>query len=102
MLDLVFIGERNDANHFRQAGVPAYAPSQGRLVERVLAERWRCRVMAMREATFNALPADLARELREGEAPRLAILPPPTPDENLRSLPHDILTMARRRPHALQ
>jgi vacuolar-type H+-ATPase subunit F/Vma7 len=75
MDDVIFIGDRQDASLFRDAGIPSYAPALGQLAERVLAERARCRVLAMTDGTFQALPETLARELREGDWPRLAIVP---------------------------
>lgn len=75
MNDVVFIGDHRQAALFHDAGVPSYAPPVGHLVERVLAERSRCRVLAMTERTLRALPADLARELRASRWPQLEILP---------------------------
>lgn len=75
MDDVVFIGNRLDVEGYRNAGIPSYAPPLGLLAERVVAERNRCRVLAMTETTYGALPADLARELREGHWPQLAIVP---------------------------
>ena len=41
----------------------------------------------MTESTYNALPKRLARELREGAAPALAILPEPaSPQDHRRML----------------
>ena len=75
MDNVVFIGGPRDAEAFRSAGIPSYAPPLGLLAERVLAERRRCNVLAMTESTFAALPAPLARELREGGSVRVTILP---------------------------
>lgn len=75
MHDVVFIGDQHDAAVFREAGIPSYAPPIGHLAERVLAERNRCRVLAMTERTLRALPAHLARELRASRWPRLEVLP---------------------------
>mgnify|MGYP001548857937 CR=1 FL=1 len=75
MDDVIFIGEPGDAEAFRNAGIPSYAPPLGLLAERVLAERRRFHVLAMTERTFAALPAALARELRECGSPRVTILP---------------------------
>lgn len=74
MNDIVFIGHHRDVALFRKAGIPSYAPPPGHLAERVLAEKRRCRILAMTEEIFRALPAALARELREGTMPRLEIL----------------------------
>lgn len=74
MNDIVFIGHHRDVALFRGAGIPSYAPPPGLLAERVLAEMRRCRILAMTEDMFRALPAALARELREGPMPRLEIL----------------------------
>lgn len=75
MDNVVFIGGPRDAEVFRNAGIQSYAPPLGLLAERVLAERRRCKVLAMTESTFSALPAPLARELREGGGAQLTILP---------------------------
>jgi vacuolar-type H+-ATPase subunit F/Vma7 len=72
---VIFIGDRLNAIGYRNAGIHSYVPASSRLTERVLAERKRCRILAMTEAVFSALPADLARELQEGTQPRLAIVP---------------------------
>lgn len=77
MDDIVFIGNHRDATLFRGAGIQSYAPPAGLLAERVLAERGRCRVLAMTQDTLNALPAALARELREGTWPQLEIIAEP-------------------------
>ena len=75
MYQVIFIGDLRDAEAFRNAGIASYAPPRGLLAERVLAERRRCRVLAMTETTLAALPAPLARELREGGAARITIVP---------------------------
>ena len=75
MYDVIFIGDRREARVYRDAGIPSYAPSLGLLAERVMAERRRCRVLAMTADTFAALPAALARELREGSWPQVTIVP---------------------------
>ena len=75
MNDVIFIGNRLDVETCRDAGIPSYSPPFGLLAERVVAERGRCRVLAMTEATFSALPTHLARQLREGIWPRLVIVP---------------------------
>ena len=75
MDDVVFIGDPQDAEVFRSAGIPSYAPPLGLLAERVMAERRRSHVLAMTESTFAALPAPLARELREGGGPQVTIVP---------------------------
>jgi len=76
MKDVIFIGNRTDACLFQAAGVVSFAPAPADLAERVIAERGRCRVLAMTESTFAALPAGLARALREGEWPRLVLVVP--------------------------
>jgi len=75
MDDIVYIGGIRDAEAFRAAGIPSYAPPLGLLAERVLAERRRCNVLAMTASTFAALPAPLAREVREGDGAQVAIVP---------------------------
>jgi vacuolar-type H+-ATPase subunit F/Vma7 len=91
MDDVIFIGDRNDAIHFRNAGIPAYAPANDALAERVLAERLRCRILAMRERTFQALPNSLARELREGPLPKLKLLPEDNETgKSIRDIPRDL------------
>lgn len=75
MTDVVFIGDPHLAARFRRAGIRTYAPPAGHLAERVMAEKRRCRVLAMTERTFGALPEALARELREASSPRLELLP---------------------------
>jgi len=78
MIDVIFIGDCKDAALFRAAGVPSFAPAPRHLAERVIAERARCRVLAMTAKTFAMLPSRLARDLREGDWPRLEIvLDPP-------------------------
>ena len=75
MYDVIFIGDLLDARAYCDAGIPSYAPPVGLLAERVMAERRRCRVLAMTEHTFAALPASLARELREGNGPQITFVP---------------------------
>lgn len=75
MDNIVYIGGARDAEAFRSAGFPSYAPPVGLLAERVLAERRRCEVLAMTASTFAALPAPLARELREGGWAQVTIVP---------------------------
>ena len=75
MDNVVFIGGPRDAEVFRNAGIQSYAPPLGLLAERVLAERRRCKVLAMTESTFAALPTPLARELRESAGAQVTILP---------------------------
>lgn len=75
MNNVVYIGGPRDAEVFRNAGIPSYAPPLGLLAERVLAERRRCSILAMTETTFAALPAPLARELREGGGGQVTIVP---------------------------
>jgi vacuolar-type H+-ATPase subunit F/Vma7 len=84
---VIFIGDRHCAEAFRAAGVLSFAPALGQLAERVRAERVRCRVLAMTEATFEALPKRLASELREGPEPALALFPEPrSPQDHMRML----------------
>lgn len=75
MHDVIFIGDGLDVQAYGDAGIPGFAPPLGLLAERVMAERRRCRVLAMTEGTFSALPDDLARELREGSWPQVMIVP---------------------------
>lgn len=71
---VVFIGDRVNAIGFRNAGIHCYVPEMSRITERVMAERNRCRILAMTEAVFLSLPEPLARELSEGSLPQLAIV----------------------------
>lgn len=73
--DTIFIGNARDAAAWHRAGVLSFAPSAERLGERVMAERARCRVLAMTQETLTALPAHLVRELRESTCPKLKIVP---------------------------
>lgn len=91
MRELIFIGDALTAAGFRLAGVESFAPQADRLVERIEAERPRCKVMAVTAPLFAALPEPLARELRQAEQPLLAIVPdigastpPPDMDEDVR------------------
>lgn len=93
MFDVVFVGRPDEAHIYRKAGITSFEPAPGYLAERILAERKRCRVIAMTADTLAALPAWLAGELREGAHPALAIVPvDQTPDaarriaQRLRSL----------------
>lgn len=93
MHDLIFVGDRLTAAGFRLAGIASFAPEPDRLVERIEAERKRCKVLAVTAATYAALPDKLARALRQSDAPMLAVLPdmdgatgarPPDMDEAVR------------------
>lgn len=77
MVDVIFIGPPHEAEAFRAAGILCFQPSAQNLGERVLAERARCRVLAMTQVTFDALPPWLAQELRAASWPQLAIIPSP-------------------------
>lgn len=81
MHDVIFIGDRRHAALFRAAGINSFVPAKGHLAERVIAERGRCRVLAITAKAFAALPPELARELREASCPRLEIIntPPRAP-----------------------
>lgn len=97
MKDVIFIGNRRDACHFRAAGIESYCPEPERLVERVLAERRRCRVLAMTADIFADLPGGLARELREGDHPRLRIVTAPLDTPPRRALvPLELRALAAR------
>ncbi|GKY89499.1 hypothetical protein [Sinisalibacter aestuarii] len=96
MNDVIFIGNRTDTALCSDAGIRAYAPPLGLLAERVLAERMRCRILAMRESTFLALPKALARELREGSWPRLSVLPEDTAGTDSAPLTHSLRQQAAR------
>jgi len=65
MDDIVFIGSPHETPLFEGEGFRCFEPAPGRLVERVLAERRRCRLMAMTQETFGALPSWLAHDLLE-------------------------------------
>ena len=89
MNDAIFIGNRRDAALFRAAGVVSFAPARSDLAERVIAERKRCRRLAMTAETFAALPPGLARELRESDWPRLVVIPTVEPPGAVqRVMPH--------------
>lgn len=75
MEDVIFVGSSRTACAYRTAGVTSFQPAPGNLIERVLAERVRCRILAMTPDSVEALPAWLARELREARWPRLVIVP---------------------------
>ena len=74
MNDVIYIGDRRDARACGDAGIPSSAPPRGLLAERIIAERRRCRVLAMTADTFAALPTPLARELRDGSWPQVTIV----------------------------
>lgn len=97
MHDVIFIGNRRDARMFCNLGIESFCPSQGHLVERVMAERKRCRVLAMTAKTFAALPSAMARGLREGSCPRLQIVPSPA-DATARAMriPRELRALAAR------
>lgn len=72
---IIVIGERGQTRGYAIAGLRCFEPGPGHLVERVLAERFRCDVLAMTRTAFEALPASLARDLRHRTRPALTILP---------------------------
>ncbi len=88
MDDVVFVGNHRDAALFRDAGILSYAPPPSHLAERVMAERGRCRVLVMTQSTLQALPVELARELREGAWPRLEIVQEGAQDHTASGLVH--------------
>lgn len=94
MHDVIFIGRRRDAAQYRAAGIASFAPAQQHLVERVLAERKRCRRLAMTPETFEALPPGLARELRASEWPRLVLVTADDRPGPARHLPPHLLPTA--------
>ncbi len=63
MDDIVFIGSPHEIPLFEEAGFLCFEPAPGRMVERVLAERRRSRLMAMTQDTFGALPSWLTHDL---------------------------------------
>lgn len=75
MVDVIFIGPPHEAKAYRAAGILCFQPSAQNLTERVVAERSRCRVLAMTQATLDALPLWLSQELREANWPLLAVMP---------------------------
>lgn len=75
MSGAIVVGLRGETAAYVAAGLRCYEPDAGRLVERVLAERARCAVLAMTRRAHDALPPSLARDLRQAEWPVLAILP---------------------------
>ncbi|MEZ5722425.1 MAG: hypothetical protein R3D59_12865 [Paracoccaceae bacterium] len=75
MAGIIVIGERGQTRAYATAGLRCFEPGPGHLVERVLAERFRCEVLALTRTAFDALPAALARDLRHRLGPTLAILP---------------------------
>jgi len=76
MSEIILIGTGGETRAFAAAGLRCFEPGRGRLIERVLAERVRCRVLALTPGAFSALPAALAVTLRESPRPALAIVPP--------------------------
>ncbi|MEJ2030234.1 MAG: hypothetical protein P8X66_10300 [Maritimibacter sp.] len=98
---VVFIGDHLNAVGFRNAGIHCYVPEASRLTERVLAERHRCRILAISEAAFHELPEYLARELCDSLHPQLAIVPDASTvleDEDIREKID--LSLARARAYA--
>lgn len=94
MDDVIFIGDRRDAALFRAEGIVSFAPARRHLAERVLAERKRCRRLAMMPETFDALPPGLARELRESEWPRLVLVSAADRPGPARRLPPELVPTA--------
>lgn len=76
MAQVIVIGAPGETRRYEAAGLRCFEPGRGRLIERVLAERVRCDVLAITRAAFCALPRALARELQERAWPTLAIVPP--------------------------
>ena len=56
MAQVIVIGANGETRPYAAAGLQCFEPGRGRLIERVLAERVRCEVLAMTRAAFNALP----------------------------------------------
>ncbi len=75
MAEIIVIGAPGQTQPYAATGLMCFEPGRGRLIERVLAERVRCEVLAMTQAAYRALPAALARELQEQAWPALAIVP---------------------------
>ena len=75
MAEIILIGAPGQTRPYAAAGLRCFEPGRGRLIERVLAERVRCEVLAMTRAAYGALPTALARELQEQAWPALAIVP---------------------------
>lgn len=75
MAGIIVIGTNGETGPFQAAGLRCFEPEAGRLVERVLAERARCNVLALTQTAHAALPGALARNLRQGAWPRLVVLP---------------------------
>ncbi len=75
MVEIIVVGTYRETRAYEAAGLRCFEPERRRLIERVLAERTRCKVLALTRPAYDALPAALARELRECAAPVLAIVP---------------------------
>jgi len=75
MVDVIFVGAPDETRLYQAAGITSFEPALKNLVERVIAERVRCRVLVMSQPTFDALPRWLARELSESEQPKLVVVP---------------------------
>ncbi len=75
MADVIVIGTQGDTRAYATAGLTCFEPERGHLVERVLAERGRCGVLAITRAAYDALPAALAKTLCGSVWPTLAIVP---------------------------
>ncbi len=75
MDDIVFIGAPHETPLFEDAGFRCFEPAPGYLTERVLAERKRCRLMALTRETFVALPHWLAYDLLEWTPEQIFIVP---------------------------
>jgi len=76
MDDVILIGANGDSRPYQAAGLSCFEPAEGRVAERVLAERSRCEVLAMTPAAFESLPSELGSVLRESIWPEVVILPP--------------------------
>ena len=77
MADVIVIGKRAETQAYAAAGLTCFEPEPGHLVERVLAERVRCAVLAITRPAYDALPSALAKTLCESVWPALAIVPVP-------------------------
>ncbi len=75
MFDVVFVGPSTAARTYREAGITSYEPEPSKSAERIIAERRRCRVIAMSRETLADLPDWLATELERGPWPILEIVP---------------------------
>ncbi|MCB1336820.1 MAG: hypothetical protein KDK10_04960 [Maritimibacter sp.] len=95
MFDVVFIGSTTAAQSYRAAGIMSYGPEPERSAERIIAERRRCRVMAMSRETLAALPEWLASDLQRGPMPVLEIVPGDTAPADVCGIAARLLGMTR-------